>query len=398
LVLSGLVLTSDDALDTFRSRRAADPELDLEHLKRARDILGVIGTAITSSSGDNWKDVERAWEILCGDGDESAAPAQGTSDAAAAGEGAPAAASTVAAVPTVAGSDAASASEEPSGSEDASSQSSESEGDAEDSVVRPAIVEAAPIRADVLAKMGADSGADAPPEPEPPQSGRSPWAVGNRSHHFGDAAPPVPVVAASPASSGPAALHGTRDDAESSDVLDSTGPAAENLKYEATPFEKHEGKEVKPPPKAVAADAAPTDFGGSTFFLDGSGGAGPSKRGALPFSSKGEADTEKRAAAKEKKSPTLPFSKVPEPRQSSASATRFPTLTLEQYASLCAECAVDPARRDETHKRYQIHLPADREQLDAHWDTRFEADAALRTKFETHLSAYMEWLRSSSKR
>ena len=39
LLLSSLVLTPDSALEAFRKRRAADPEVDLSSLERARDIV-----------------------------------------------------------------------------------------------------------------------------------------------------------------------------------------------------------------------------------------------------------------------------------------------------------------------------------------------------------------------
>ena len=46
MLLSGLVVTADAALTTFRERRAADKELDTAHLQHARDILDYISEAI----------------------------------------------------------------------------------------------------------------------------------------------------------------------------------------------------------------------------------------------------------------------------------------------------------------------------------------------------------------
>lgn len=64
LLLSGLVLTPDSALDVFRRRRAADQSLDLERLKHARDILDFVSRAITSSEAEPWDRLESAWELL----------------------------------------------------------------------------------------------------------------------------------------------------------------------------------------------------------------------------------------------------------------------------------------------------------------------------------------------
>jgi len=77
LLLSGLVLTPDKALETFRERRAADPTLDLAHLSRAKDILVAISRAITSSDAEGWARIEAAWAVLCGDAEspDGVAPA-----------------------------------------------------------------------------------------------------------------------------------------------------------------------------------------------------------------------------------------------------------------------------------------------------------------------------------
>ncbi|MBW2455615.1 MAG: hypothetical protein JRI68_13940 [Deltaproteobacteria bacterium] len=64
LLLSGLVLTPDSGLEVFRDRRLADATLDLEHLRRARDILDVLGEAITTCEPARWAQVAQAWQAL----------------------------------------------------------------------------------------------------------------------------------------------------------------------------------------------------------------------------------------------------------------------------------------------------------------------------------------------
>ncbi|HZO16922.1 MAG TPA: hypothetical protein VFB62_26780, partial [Polyangiaceae bacterium] len=64
LLLSGLVLTPDTALETFRERRAADKELDVAHLKRARDLLDYVSAAINSGEPERWTRIEQAWRLF----------------------------------------------------------------------------------------------------------------------------------------------------------------------------------------------------------------------------------------------------------------------------------------------------------------------------------------------
>ena len=72
LLLSGLVLTPDSALETFRERRVADKELDVAHLKRARDLLDYVSAAINSGETERWMRIEEAWRLFQG---KEAAPA-----------------------------------------------------------------------------------------------------------------------------------------------------------------------------------------------------------------------------------------------------------------------------------------------------------------------------------
>ncbi len=73
LFMSSLLLTPDDGLETFRERRVGNNELALDHLRRARDVLGHLYLALVSGGDDRLRRVERVWQLL-GEG-EPAGPA-----------------------------------------------------------------------------------------------------------------------------------------------------------------------------------------------------------------------------------------------------------------------------------------------------------------------------------
>src|SRR5262245_41726640 len=64
VLLATLVATPDGGLKLFRDRRLADKSVDLEHLKRARDILAAICGAMAATEGGDWARIERAWRAL----------------------------------------------------------------------------------------------------------------------------------------------------------------------------------------------------------------------------------------------------------------------------------------------------------------------------------------------
>jgi hypothetical protein len=67
-------------------------------------------------------------------------------------------------------------------------------------------------------------------------------------------------------------------------------------------------------------------------------------------------------------------------------------LTVEQYASLCAECVVYPDRAEEIQRRYHVPSEGARRVIDKHWKERFTADADLQRRFETSFASYRAWL------
>lgn len=126
----------------------------------------------------------------------------------------------------------------------------------------------------------------------------------------------------------------------------------------ATPFEGGAA-----PPKPAAADAVVPEgmrgFLGITETQDAVGGA---------------------------RRPATPFEAIAPPAPLTA-----PPLSLEQYASLCVEAALHPARLPEILRRY--HLTAEqRPALDAHWQGRIAGDPAVRAAWERACATYRQWL------
>jgi hypothetical protein len=67
LLLSALVLSPDSALERYRDQRAGDRQLDVEQLRRARDVLDAVAFAIAGAEPARWTHVEQAWTALRGD-------------------------------------------------------------------------------------------------------------------------------------------------------------------------------------------------------------------------------------------------------------------------------------------------------------------------------------------
>lgn len=70
-VLSALALTPESALKGFRERRVPDSNLDVEDLGRARNILSVLATVVTSATPGGPELIARMWE-LCQERDKPA--------------------------------------------------------------------------------------------------------------------------------------------------------------------------------------------------------------------------------------------------------------------------------------------------------------------------------------
>jgi hypothetical protein len=69
-------------------------------------------------------------------------------------------------------------------------------------------------------------------------------------------------------------------------------------------------------------------------------------------------------------------------------------LSLEQYASLCVELAVEPAKTYDTLRRYGITFEHWKE-LDHHWNGRLAAEPGVEMTFRRAYTAYEAWFIAS---
>lgn len=67
LLLSSLSLSPDSALESFRERRATDPRLPVERLRKAQALLDAVAQAIESTDEGRWSRLEQAHALLARD-------------------------------------------------------------------------------------------------------------------------------------------------------------------------------------------------------------------------------------------------------------------------------------------------------------------------------------------
>ena len=77
-----------------------------------------------------------------------------------------------------------------------------------------------------------------------------------------------------------------------------------------------------------------------------------------------------------------------------AGVVPFPRLSLEQYASLCAELALWPARSAEILLRYHVTNEAARRALSEHWQAELALGSKAHAMFVKAVAAYAAWLRA----
>jgi hypothetical protein len=87
--------------------------------------------------------------------------------------------------------------------------------------------------------------------------------------------------------------------------------------------------------------------------------------------------------------PPLPF-------KSAASPSSPTELSVEQYASLCVELAVESAKADEVLRRYRL-TPDERKALDEHWRRQFATQATVWMAYDRAYAAYKKWFLASRK-
>ncbi len=436
LLLSGLVLTPDSALDSFRKRRAADPNIDERHLKHARDLLDAVAEAITSTDASRWALLERAWSALQGQ-EPSGLPLAAAPSAAPRPSSEPVGGTapgplppppvgtpiTAEQVPTHArategkspwaGPTLQSGVPRPQPPRPAESASPPpplpaappSMPVAPPSVPRglppvaPAPVAPAPVAAPV---------APAPVAPAPDsvaEADNAPRARGSAPTFRFDVdalnqikldedevgtLPADRVFATSPTPSAPAVLpfHGRSEPPKSalSDADGDRDPLGMTTTDTHSPFAANVPAFMRPAPHPGAEpDYAPTE----RLSL-----AEEVRR--IERERAGAASAPPAPGSQPSSAPPAASSAPGAPPSSRALPPHLQQLTLEQYAALCAECAVSPHWTAQVQARYGVVSGDERRALDHHWGTQLSRDANLSNTFRWHYARYEEWARSRS--
>jgi hypothetical protein len=367
LLISGLMLTSDADLEAFRKRRAANPDLDPAHLRRARDLLDAIAEAIASTDEARWGAVARAWAALRVDG---AAPGERHSDRGtsvnvpevtlqsmgAAGGPAP-----PPRVGTVLGPD-----QIPEGIEIPHKPSpwlkpiAAMEASAQTGLGQPRAVPPPPRSQPPALPVQPPAPAQAPPPPPhsappPPLHAGSPPSLATLNSPYGlRPAPAPPAVEVPPPGVDIAALDKIK--------LDSGDPATMPAEVVATGSLPFRGARAAPPPSALEDSYEHDPLNRTTAAAD------------LP--------------ALVKSARSLPFDPQAE------LAPHLASITLEQYATLSAECSMSPAWSETIQQRYGIRSAEERTALDRLWRRRIVEDEELSRLYRWHFSRYQEWART----
>ena len=147
-----------------------------------------------------------------------------------------------------------------------------------------------------------------------------------------------------------------------------------------------------PPPASAVADSARKGSGPEPSEPDGrSGKSRPGVDETQEWTVEAVQDLQK----------ALPFGKGAEGAKDDGAAGRKPRteaskpkLSLEQYASFCAEMEALPKEASRILRDYGIRNAAERTMLSVGWGREMEAKPELRAKFEELRKTYTEWLRS----
>jgi hypothetical protein len=410
LLLSGLVLTPDSALRVFRERRAANPALDLDHLRQARDILDALHAAIASNDAAMWEKVERAWGILHGRSDDDAAPLP-------AAPAAPAAERRTAARPAVEQPEAppppARADEPPA-----------SRPDAPPPIAAAAFTKGSPWArgAGSLARPWAEPSTRAP-APAAPAAPPDVPAVRTPSPgpeaDFQLTLPPDAVLRddeALPFHGGPhAPPPRAAIPAAESEPTQTTEAVSPFARAEALPFgPRHASDPDHAPTELKMTRASAPDAAVPPPSTPGAGPASaptaPAPRGSdrdrgpdrVLAADRDVAPTERLRAdmlaslpPESRTAPFVPPSAATRSRQQSAPPLppHLESIGVERYAALGADLALYPDWSSQIHARYGLAGDAERALLDEHWARRFAADPELEAAWRWHRQNYLDWAR-----
>jgi hypothetical protein len=94
--------------------------------------------------------------------------------------------------------------------------------------------------------------------------------------------------------------------------------------------------------------------------------------------------------------PALPFGHVgsaPPPVVPKPAPAPAPQLTLDAYASLCAELAVFPARTIDILRKYGVLDDTMKRELDQRWRDIFITAPPLRDEWQRKVASFGDWLR-----
>jgi Meckel syndrome type 1 protein len=182
--------------------------------------------------------------------------------------------------------------------------------------------------------------------------------------------------------------------------LDESAPATIGVDTElplvpALPFRAADG-EVAPPEHAAPA-GEPEELGpaGDTLTV---GTKSPLPDHTLPFHKPARPVAAQADAAPAPAPPAEASAPAPEgTREATALAPHLATMTIEQYAALCAECAVHPGWTAQVHARYQIQSEAERAALDGRWGERMAGNEELVRLWQWHYARFEQWFRQQGR-
>ena len=92
----------------------------------------------------------------------------------------------------------------------------------------------------------------------------------------------------------------------------------------------------------------------------------------------------------EKAAPALPFTGSTVGK----AVVPIPPLSLEQYASLCADLSMQPERSAEIPRRYNVVNEAARRALDKHWEAQLAASPEMFARYIQAVVSHADWVRS----
>lgn len=96
--------------------------------------------------------------------------------------------------------------------------------------------------------------------------------------------------------------------------------------------------------------------------------------------------------------PTLPFNRPARAAGAEgAPPVRLPDLTLDAYASLCAELSVFPTKTEEIFRKYGVADDRVKRGLDQRWQDLFTTAPPLRDEWQRKTTAFCDWLRRSGR-